>query len=117
MGRSSNVSATVRVCAAMGRQLIRTSGGSKPTRRALKIIVSFSSSCSGTDGGAEGVGERLAEALDIGFVFGLDHDARELLGTGGAQHDATVVAKRGLGFGQCAGNFWKRLQPPILGRL
>src|SRR5260370_16957309 len=62
------------------------------------------------DGGAEGVGERLAEALDIGFVFGLDHDARELLGTGVAQHDATVVAKRGLGFGQGAGNFWKRLE-------
>src|SRR5260370_7797597 len=105
MGRSSNVSATVRVCAAMGRQLIRTSGDSKPTRRALKIIVSFSSSCSGTDGGAEGVGERLAEALDIGFVFGLHHDARELLGTGVPQHDPTVLAKRGFGFCPRPSNF------------
>src|SRR5712691_2938062 len=110
MGRSSKVSATVRVCAATGRQLIRTSGDSKPTRRALKIIVSFSSSCSGADGGAEGVGERLAEALDIGFVFGFDHDASELLGTGVAKDDAAIVAKRGLGFGQGAGNFWKRLE-------
>src|SRR5260370_2084062 len=91
MGRSSNVSATVRVCAAMGRQLIRTSGDSKPTRRALKIIVSFSSSCSGTDGGAEGVGERLAEALDIVFLFVLAQDAREPLDTGVAPPYAPVT--------------------------
>jgi hypothetical protein len=32
-----------------------------------------------TYGGAQCVGQGLAEALDIGFVFGFDHDARELL--------------------------------------
>src|SRR5260370_4579389 len=52
----------------------------------------------------------MAEALDIGFVFGVDHDARELLGTGVAKDDTAIVAKRGLGFGQGAGNFWKRLE-------
>ena len=37
---------------------------------------------SSADGRAEGVGEGLAEALDVGFVFGFDHDAGELLGAG-----------------------------------
>ncbi len=52
-----------------------------------------------TDGGAQGAGEGLAEALDIGFLFGLDHDAGELLGAGVAQDHAPFVAKRGLRFG------------------
>jgi hypothetical protein len=52
-----------------------------------------------TDGGAEGVGEGLAEALDVGFVFGFDHDAGELLGAGVAKDDPAIIAKCGLGFG------------------
>ena len=51
------------------------------------------------DGGAEGVGEGLAEALDVGFVFGFDHDAGELLGAGVTEDDAAIVAEGGLGFG------------------
>ena len=35
--------------------------------------------CLSADGGAEGVGERVAEALHVSFVFGFDHHARELL--------------------------------------
>src|SRR5258708_2091567 len=62
------------------------------------------------DGGAQSVGEGLAEALDIGFVFGFDHDASELLGAGVAKDHAAVVAERGLGFGQGAGDFRKRLE-------
>jgi hypothetical protein len=30
---------------------------------------------SGADGGAEGVGEGLREALDVGVMFSFDHDA------------------------------------------
>jgi len=51
------------------------------------------------DGGAKGVGEGLAEALDVGFVFGFDHDAGELLGAGVTEDDAAIVAEGGLGFG------------------
>jgi hypothetical protein len=29
----------------------------------------------GADGGAEGIGQGLAEAVDVGLVFGFDHDA------------------------------------------
>src|SRR5437764_7417776 len=65
---------------------------------------------SGADGGAEGVGEGLAEALDIGFVFGLDHDAGELLGAGVAKDDAAIVSERGLRFGQRAGNLRQRVE-------
>jgi len=52
----------------------------------------------GADGGTEGVGEGLAEALDVGFVFGFDHDTGELLGAGIAKDDAAIIAKRGLRF-------------------
>src|SRR5258707_380429 len=65
---------------------------------------------SGADGGAEGVGEGLAEALDVGVVFGLDHDAGELLSAGIAEHDAAVFAERGLGFSEGTGDFRQRLQ-------
>jgi hypothetical protein len=41
----------------------------------------------------------LAEALDVGVVFGFDHDAGELLGAGVAKDDAAIVAESGLGFG------------------
>src|SRR5260370_37432162 len=51
------------------------------------------------DGGAEGVGEGLGEAVDIGFVFGFDHDAGELLGARVAKDDAAVFAESRLGFG------------------
>src|SRR5712691_5224325 len=56
------------------------------------------------DGGAEGVGERLAEAVDIVLVFGFDHDAGKLLGAGVAQDDAAIVAERGFSFGEGARN-------------
>src|SRR5882762_503516 len=62
------------------------------------------------DGGALGVGEGLGEALDVGFVFGFDHDAGALLGAGVAKDDAAIVAKCGLGFGEGAGDFRKRLE-------
>jgi hypothetical protein len=45
------------------------------------------------------VGEGLAEALDVGFAFGFDHDAGELLGAGVAKDDPAIIAKCGLGFG------------------
>jgi len=97
-GRSSKVRATVRVCAAAGRQLARTNGVSMPTRRCLRMFISFAASCLGANGGMQGVGERLAEALDVGFVFGFDHDAGQLLGAGVTQHHAAFVAERGLSF-------------------
>src|SRR6266480_3222247 len=57
------------------------------------------------DGRAEGVGQGLAEALDVGIVFGFDHDAGELLGAGVAKDDAAILAESELGFGQGAGDF------------
>src|SRR6266478_3458958 len=63
----------------------------------------------GADGGAEGVGQGLAETLDVGVVLGFDHDAGELLGAGVAEHDAAVFAERGLGFGEGAVDFRQRL--------
>ncbi len=47
---------------------------------------------SGADGGAESVGEGLAEALDVGVVFGFDHDAGELLRAGVTKDNAAIVA-------------------------
>jgi hypothetical protein len=41
----------------------------------------------------------LAEALDVGVMFGFDHDAGELLGAGIAEDDAAIFAEGGLGFG------------------
>lgn len=64
----------------------------------------------GADGGAESVGERLAKALDVGVVFGFDHDARELFGAGIAEDDAPIFAKSGLGFGESARNFGERFE-------
>ena len=54
---------------------------------------------SGAYGGAEGVGEGFAVTLDVGFMFGFDHDAGELLGTRVAEDDAAIVAERRLRFG------------------
>ncbi len=65
---------------------------------------------SSADGGAECVGEGLAEALDVGVVFGLDHDAGELLRAGIAQDDASIFAERGLGFGERAGDLGKSFE-------
>src|ERR1700693_341317 len=62
------------------------------------------------DRGTEGVGEGLAEALDVGFAFGFDHDAGELLGAGVAKDDPAIVAESGLGFGQGAGDFRERFK-------
>jgi len=65
---------------------------------------------SGADGGAKGVRQGLAEALDVGVVFGFDHDAGELLRAGVAEDDAAIFAEGGLGFGEGAGDFWERLE-------
>src|SRR6266481_7775845 len=62
------------------------------------------------DGGAEGVGKGLAEALDVGVVFGFDHDACELLGAGIAEDDAAVFAECGLSFGESAGDCGERFE-------
>src|SRR5215472_12169979 len=62
------------------------------------------------DGRAQGGGQRVAEALHVSFVFGFDHDARELLGAGIPQNDAAILAKRRIGFGEGAGNFRKRFE-------
>ena len=62
------------------------------------------------DGGANGVGEGLAEAMDVGVVLGFDHDAGELLGTGVAKHHAAAFAERGLGFGEGARDFGERFE-------
>src|SRR5260370_11724744 len=47
------------------------------------------------DGGAQGAGDGFAETLDIGFLFGLDHNAGELLGSGEAQTNPAIFPKRG----------------------
>jgi len=69
------------------------------TSRCLRMFISFAASCLGADRRMEGVGKRLAEALDVGFVFGFDHDAGKLLGPGVTQHHAASVAECGLRFG------------------
>lgn len=65
---------------------------------------------SGADRRTDGVGERLAETLDVGIVFGFDHDAGELLRAGITKDDAAVVAESGLSFGKSAGNFGERFE-------
>src|ERR1700694_4922603 len=62
-------------------------------------------STSGAGGGAESVGQGLGEALDVGVVFSLNHDACEVLGAGVTENDAAIVAKGRLGFGEGAGDF------------
>src|SRR5258708_21765830 len=62
---------------------------------------------SGADGGAEGGGDGVGEALDVGIVFGFDHDAGELLGAGIAEDNAAVFAEGGIGFGESADDFGK----------
>ena len=52
----------------------------------------------------------MAEALDVGVVFGLDHDAGELLGAGVAEDDAAVFTECGLGFGEGTGDGGERLE-------
>ena len=81
-----------------GDQASRESDGAEETR--------FLSA----DGGAKGVGEGLGEALDVGVVFGFDHDAGELLRAGVAQDDAAIFAESGLGFGERARDFGKRFE-------
>jgi len=46
----------------------------------------------GADGVAEGVGYGLGEALNIGIVFGFDHDASEGLSAGITEDDTAVFA-------------------------
>jgi len=65
---------------------------------------------SSADGGAEGVGQGLREALDVGVVFSFNHDAGKLLSAGIAEDDATTFAECGLGFGEGAGNFRKSFE-------
>lgn len=52
----------------------------------------------------------MAEALDVGVVFGFDHYAGELFRAGIAEDDAAVFAESGLGFGEGAGNFGERFE-------
>ena len=47
---------------------------------------------SGADGRAQGVGQGLAEAFDVGVVFGFDHDAGQLLCSGIAEDHAAVFS-------------------------
>ncbi len=49
-------------------------------------------------------------ALHVGFVFGFDHDACELLGAGIAEDDAAVFAECGLSFGESAGDCGERFE-------
>jgi hypothetical protein len=65
---------------------------------------------SSADRGAECVGQGLAEALDVGVVFGFDHYAGKLLRAGIAENDAAIFAESGLGFGESAGNFGERFE-------
>lgn len=46
----------------------------------------------------------MAETLDVGIVFGFNHDAGELLRAGIAKNDAAIFAESGLRFGKRAGN-------------
>lgn len=52
------------------------------------------------------VGYGLAETLNVGLLFGFDHYPGQRFGAGIAEDDAAIVAERGFGFGQGAGNFW-----------
>lgn len=52
----------------------------------------------------------MREALDVGFVFGFDHDPCKRLGAGIAEDDASVIAEGGLGFGEGAGNAGEGLE-------
>ena len=47
----------------------------------------------------------MAEALDVGIVFGFDHDTGQRFRAGVTQNDAAVFAERGLRFGEGARNF------------
>ena len=52
----------------------------------------------------------MAEALDIGVVFGFNHDAGELLRAGIAEDDAAIFAESRLSFGKGAGDFGKSFE-------
>jgi hypothetical protein len=47
----------------------------------------------------------MGETLDVGIVFGFDHDAGELLRAGVTKNDAAVFAEDGIGFAESADNF------------
>src|SRR5689334_6560415 len=64
----------------------------------------------GADGGAKGVCQGLAKTLDVGFMFGFDHNAGELLGTRIPKNDAAVFAKSRLRLGERAGDFGERIE-------
>jgi len=52
----------------------------------------------------------MGEALDVGIVFGFDHDAGELLGAGISEDDAAVFSEGGVGFGKGSDDFGKRFE-------
>jgi hypothetical protein len=70
-------------------------------------IAASSSETSKADGIAQCAGNRLAETLDIGVMFGLHHDASERLGARVTKDDATRFAERGFCFGKSAGHLRK----------
>ena len=55
--------------------------------------------CLSADGGAEGAGEGLAEALHVGVMLGFDHDASEWFGAGVSKNYAAIVTEGGLSLG------------------
>jgi hypothetical protein len=61
-----------------------------------KTRVSMRSS--GADGRSQGTGDGLRKALDVGVVFGFDHNAGERLGARVAKNHAAIISKGGLCF-------------------
>ena len=84
--------------------------GKQVSKRANSEVGPYNGDQLGADGGTEGGGDGLGEALDVGIVFGFDHDAGELFGAGVAKNDAAVLAKRGIGFGERSDHVRKRLE-------
>src|SRR5438309_11406369 len=67
-------------------------------------IPAFRPLCSSADRGAQGDGEGLGKAVDIGLVFGFHNDTSELLGPGIAKNDEPVFANHGLRLDDHEGN-------------
>ncbi len=52
----------------------------------------------------------MGKTLDVGIVFGFDHDAGELFGAGIAENDAAIFAQGGVGVGKGFNDLWKRIE-------
>ena len=75
------------------------------TKGKLNLQVECASRVLNPDGITKRGCERCTEALDVGFVLGFHHHARERFGAGITKNDAAIFAQGGLRFLQRARNF------------